>query len=124
MRTTKARTLIIDIISHASNPIDAAAIWAAVQKLDQTVNRATVFRTLTTLVTHGEVVKVDFGDGKARYESVGHHHHHLICTQCNSIDSVDVCKAEELVATAAQKKHFKVTSHQLEYFGLCSACQK
>lgn len=122
MRTTKARTLIVDIINRASNPIDAAAIWAAVQRIDLAVNRATVFRTLTTLVTHGEVVKVDFGDGKARYESVGHHHHHLICTRCNSIDSVDVCKAEELVATAAQKKHFTVTSHKLEYFGLCKEC--
>ena len=124
MRTTKARTLIIDIITRAPSPIDAAAIWATVQKLDQTVNRATVFRTLTTLVTHGEVVKVDFGDGKARYEPAGHHHHHLICTQCNSIESVDVCKAVELIAAAAHQKQFKVTSHKLEYFGLCKECQE
>lgn len=123
MRTTKARSIITDIIDTAQAPLDAASILAHVQKKDPTINRATVFRTLNTLVEEGAATKVDFGEGRARYESASHHHHHLICTKCSSIEAVDICKAEEVIAQAAQNKNFTVTSHKLEYFGVCHRCK-
>lgn len=123
MRTTKARTIITDIISSAPTPVDAASILAQVQQKDPSINRATVFRTLNKLVEEGAATKVDFGEGRARYESASHHHHHLICTKCNSIEAVDICQAEEVIAQAAQSKNFTVTSHKLEYFGVCHRCK-
>lgn len=123
MRTTKARTIIVSIINSAHTPLDAASILEQVQHRDSSVNRATVFRNLNSLTEAGEVKKVDFGEGKSRYEMAGHHHHHLICTECKSIEAVDICRAEKLVQDEADKKGFRVTSHQLEYFGLCSKCQ-
>ena len=123
MRTTKARTIITGIISSAQTPLDAASILALVQIKDSKINRATVFRTLNTLVVEKTITKIDFGDGRARYELASHHHHHLVCTKCSSIEAVDICKAEEVIAQAARSKRFTVTSHKLEYFGICHRCK-
>jgi Fe2+ or Zn2+ uptake regulation protein len=122
MRTTKARTLIIDLITHAPVPIDSAQLVEQVRARDASIDRATVFRTVKTLIEHEKILRVDFGDGKARYESATHHHHHLICTGCGSIEVIDECTADETAQKQAQKKSFTITSHKLEYFGACVNC--
>src|ERR1700682_3824174 len=50
------------------------------------IGRATVYRTLQWMVEAGVARKVDFGEGRSRFEpSYGHpRHFHLICTTCHS----------------------------------------
>src|SRR5262245_38298878 len=50
------------------------------------IGRATVYRTLQCMVDAGIARKVDFGEGRSRYEPSYRHprHFHLICTSCHS----------------------------------------
>jgi Fe2+ or Zn2+ uptake regulation protein len=123
MRQTKARTLITDIILSAERPIDTATVLQRVSRKNSSIDRATVFRTVKKLEKIGTIKRVDFGDGKARYESADHHHHHLVCTQCGFIDDITICGVDEKAAVEARSKGFQITSHSLEYFGLCGKCQ-
>jgi len=68
---------------------------------------------------------VEFGEGKYRYEfKTNHHHHHLVCTSCGRVQDVEANVVEKLENEIQKNKNFKVQSHSMEFFGLCSACQK
>jgi Fur family ferric uptake transcriptional regulator len=80
------------------------------------------------------VYKLDFGDGRARYELAegpkgAHHHHHLVCTSCNKvIDYTDFIDEEvELLRETEKgleaKYNFKITNHLIQFYGLCDKCK-
>jgi Fe2+ or Zn2+ uptake regulation protein len=85
----------------------------------------TVYRCLTTMEELNIVRRCDFGDGAYRYEfNTGeHHHHHVICRSCHSVETLDVCVADSLERIARQMGYANVT-HTLELFGVCADCQK
>jgi Fur family ferric uptake transcriptional regulator len=78
---------------------------------------------MESFVSKGIITQIDFQDGKYRYEIMRDHHHHLVCTQCGSVQAIhDQCLA---IDTKAIEGHYEFTvqRHQLEYFGLCSKCK-
>jgi Fe2+ or Zn2+ uptake regulation protein len=85
----------------------------------------TVYRCLTTMEEMNLVRRCDFGDGSYRYEfNTGeHHHHHIICRQCHSVETLDLCVADGLERMARQMGYGNVT-HTLEIFGVCPKCQQ
>jgi Fur family ferric uptake transcriptional regulator len=99
------------------------------------IGLTSVYRTLELLARLGFVFKFDFGDRRARYELAegpkgAHHHHHLICTNCNrAIDYTDFIDEEvELLNQTekglSQKYDFKITNHLIQFYGLCNTCNK
>jgi Fur family ferric uptake transcriptional regulator len=97
------------------------------------VGLTTIYRTLDVLSNLGMIYKFDFGDGRARYELAegpkgAHHHHHLVCTNCNRVvDYADfIDKEVELLKETEKglqaKYNFKITSHVIQFYGLCEEC--
>ena len=56
--------------------------------------------------------------------SDGGHHDHLICTQCGEIIEFENERIEALQEDVARKNGFRVQSHKLEIYGICSDCQE
>jgi Fur family ferric uptake transcriptional regulator len=53
----------------------------------------------------------------------GKHSDYLICTQCGTIESLDIaCPVEALESQISQQSGFKKLYHELEFFGVCPAC--
>jgi Fur family ferric uptake transcriptional regulator len=124
MRTTKARTIIRDIVNAAPRPIDSAEIVQRVAKKDTSINRATVFRTLNTLTASGEIHRLELGAGKYLYESARRpHHHHLVCVRCKRIEDFTQCDVEKSAQAVAKAKNFTLTNHTFELYGVCGNCQ-
>lgn len=105
---------------------------ASAQEILDWINRAapeddvsltSVYRALNHLVDRLEVKPLHFNDGQVRYElnSQQMHHHHFVCTRCNSIQMVDVCPYESFAESLGQK--FLIQYHTFEVFGLCEPCQ-
>jgi Fur family ferric uptake transcriptional regulator len=72
------------------------------------------------------ISKIEFGDGRIRYEicTDKEHHDHLICEKCKrSVEVIDP-KIESLQKRLAQKHGFELTGHRLYLFGICKNCQK
>lgn len=87
-------------------------------------DRVTVFRMLNTFVDKGIIRKLEFGEGKARYElATKGDHHHLICTSCGSVKDIEDKYMNKLEKEIQRDKKFIVKSHSLEFFGLCKNCQ-
>ena len=90
---------------------------------------ATIYRTLDILSELGIILKFDFGDGKNRYELAegfggSQHHHHLICSQCHSVQDIHfedhLSREEERIMN---ETGFQIQNHVLEFFGICKECQ-
>ncbi len=119
LKTTTARISICETLSQERFPISISAIAKKVSTPDQ----STLYRTLKTLVSK-ELVREIIADKKeARYEiAFGRkHHHHITCTGCGIIDDIDVCPPT-LDTKHSSKKFARVTSHTLEFFGICKNC--
>ena len=104
----------------------AEALWAKVREHDARVSVATVYRTMKLLHECGLAHARNFGDGQTRYEAaVGRHHHdHLICTRCGTIVEFENDRIEVLQEKVARQHGFQVTSHKMELYGFCEACQR
>ena len=85
-------------------------------------NFSTVFRALARLEADGAVVRVELGDGKARYEAAGEHHEHVRCTECGTVGAVPGCIVDEALPRVAKLTGFRVTGHQILFSGLCPRC--
>lgn len=125
-KITKNRTAILEYLSSQDKPISAEEILEHILSEHHDVNKTTIYRELFFLLEHNFIKEVEFGDGKKRYEIAFNrpHHHHIICVSCKNIEDIPLEKELE-----NQEKHiedvtgYKLTSHMLEFFGLCKACQ-
>lgn len=89
---------------------------------------ATVYRSVELLSTLGILSRIDFGDGRARYElGAGnpkeHNHHHLICLNCKKVIEFEEDLLDYLEKTIEKKSKFKIENHEVKFFGYCSDCR-
>ncbi len=133
-RLTIGREAILDLLFRSEGHLSAEDIYLKIHARFPNVGLTTVYRTLDVLSGLGMVYKLDFGDGRARYELAQgpkgeHHHHHLVCTACNRvIDYTDFIDDEvELLRRTEKgledKYNFKITSHVIQFYGLCDKCR-
>lgn len=133
-RITLAREVILDVLSKTEDHLSAEDIHSRVHSKHPNIGLTTIYRTLEVLSDLGLVYKFDFGDKKARYELAegpkgAHHHHHLVCTECNRvIDYTDFIDAEvkllqETEQELSKRYHFRITNHLIQFYGLCGNCK-
>jgi Fur family ferric uptake transcriptional regulator len=129
-KLTPQREEILRVLyQHRDKHLSAEDIHFLVKQRTPDVGLATVYRTLELLLDCDLVHRIDFGDGRQRYEVVtgpdaGHHHHHLICTRCGRILEVEEDLLEALEQRVALAYGFQVTNHQLKMFGTCRECRE
>lgn len=89
---------------------------------------ATVYRSVELLSTLGILSRIDFGDGRARYElgtgdTKSHNHHHLICLNCKKVIEFEEDLLDDLEKTIEKKSKFKIENHEVKFLGYCSDCR-
>lgn len=126
-RMTKLRIAVVNIFSDAKGPLSVRDLRQSLKEHGLEPNKVSVYRELEVLKNSGHLSEVDLLEGQMRYElqiDESHHHHHLVCTECESVRCIDICIDEELMNKRILKQSgFKVERHILEFFGLCSKCQ-
>ena len=125
LKNTPQRRLIIDVFFSTENHVSTEDLYDLVRKVDGSVGQATVYRTLRLLCEAGLAKEFHFGDGIARYEPTDgdDHHDHLICTQCGkNIEVIDEVIEKNQIKLAA-RHGFKLISHRMYLYGVCSDCR-
>ena len=128
IKKTLARTAILDILKRVKKPIDVSEIIEKLKSMKIKIDRVTVFRNINLLVKKELISKVEFNEGKYRYElSSLPHHHHLVCTKCgriNDIESNPLHKEIDKISETVNKIYdFKIEEHKVEFFGKCKICK-
>jgi rubrerythrin len=77
------------------------------------------------MVDAGIARKVDFGEGRFRFEHSYRHprHFHLICKTCNQSFEFLSSDIESLVEEVAAARHFAPRQSVLQIYGTCEACR-
>ena len=127
LKSSKRRDLIFNHITQIQGHFTADEIYQALFKIDPEIGIATVYRTIRLLVDCGILLEHTFGEKKGFFEVIdmnSEHHDHLICNACGKIiefksDIIDDDK-QRIVA----QHQFKIKSHKLEIYGICSKCQQ
>ena len=118
VRLTEQRKIIADVMSNSNDHPDVDELHKRVNKIDQKISIATVYRTVKLFEEAGVVEKHDFKGGKARYEqSPEEHHDHLIDINSGEIIEFVDTDIEELQNKVAKKLGYKLVDHKLELYG-------
>ena len=122
-RMTPQRLMILEVIEGASGHVSAEEIYQDIRKRYPGLNISTVYRTLELLKETGLVTETDMGDGRVRFHSMGHeHHHHLVCSKCGKVIDLDEETLSPLTRTLSDKYGFRADLKHLAIFGRCKAC--
>ena len=123
-RSTK-RELIVNVFLRQQGHLSADDLVNLIRSEDQRISRATVYRTLQWMVEAGIARKVDFGEGRFRYEHSYRHprHFHLICKSCNRSYEFLSSDIEGLMEEVASARGFSARQSVVQIYGTCEECQ-
>src|SRR3954447_2207872 len=89
------------------------------------MSRATVYRTLQWMADAGIARKVDFGEGRFRFEPSYRppRHFQLICKSCNRSFEFLSSDIESLLEEVAAARNFSARQSVLQIHGTCESCR-
>lgn len=126
-KLTPQRQVILRVmLEHGHQHLSAEEVYNLVKKEAPDIGLATVYRTLDLLAELDILQKLNFDDGRSRYEvndQEVHHHHHLVCIQCGKVMEFEEDLLEELERRIWGESKFLVLDHQVKFVGLCADCQ-
>ncbi len=119
------RDLIVRVFLKQEGHLTADDLVDLITREDRRISRATVYRTLQWMVEAGIARKVDFGDGRLRFEHSYRHprHFHLVCKSCNRSFEFLSSDIEALIEEVAAARGFAPGQSLLQIHGTCEACQ-
>ena len=128
IRVTGPRRAIARVLEEAQEHLDVEQITERSKKLDPSVHRATVYRTMGLFKALGMVDELDLlhisGDRHFYEVRKGGDHAHLICTSCGKVLEPESESLDPWKKALADQTGFSLTFLRLEVGGLCPACQK
>ena len=118
LRFTSQRLAVLEDIFASNEHRDCDQIYLSVNKKNNKVSKATIYRTIDVLLNHDFVRKLDIGDGSVKYESKfdSPHHDHMICVETGDIIEFVDDRIEELQDEIAKKKGYKIIKHVHQLF--------
>jgi Fe2+ or Zn2+ uptake regulation protein len=127
IRMTQQRRAILSVIETAQKHLDASQILRKAQKLDASVDRSTVYRTLQLLKRQGLVDELDLmhihGEGHYYERRLSRDHIHMACLRCGRITEFVSDMFEKLKQQVEKDCRFRVVVSRLEIGGYCATCR-
>ena len=117
IRMTLQRQIIIKVIEDAEDHPDVDQLYRRSVEQDDTISIATVYRTVKLLEEAGVIERLEFGDGRARYEEAGDHHEHLVDIETGEVIEFYDEALEAMKVAIAEKMGYELVDHRLELFG-------
>ena len=116
---TDQRRVISRVLSAATDHPDVEQVYRRAADIDSKISIATVYRTVRLLEDAGVIERLDFGDGRARFEETREeHHHHLINVQTGEVIEFNSDELEAVKQRIARELGFELLGHRLELYGV------
>jgi len=124
-KRSSKREFILNVFLRHEGHLSADDLYDLIHREDQQVSRATVYRSLQWMVEAGIARKVDFGEGRFRFEHSYRHprHFHLICQSCNRSSEFLSSDIEALIEEIATARNFSARESVLQIYGTCEECR-
>ena len=116
---TGQRRVIAQVLSEAHDHPDAEELHRRAIKIDDRISMATVYRTVRLLEEAEILERHDFGDGRARFETIEDgegHHHHLINVRTGEVLEFEDESLEAIKQKIAAELGYKIVGERLELY--------
>ncbi len=119
LRMTGQRRIIAQVLQQSEDHPDVEELYARASAEDAGISIATVYRTVKLFEEAGILERLEFGDGRARYEDAERDHHdHLIDMQSGEVIEFVDPEIEALQEKIAAKLGYRLKGHRLELYGV------
>jgi len=119
LRLTEQRRVIARVLEDSDDHPDVEELYTRASSQDPNISIATVYRTVKLLEEAGILDKLEFGDGRARYEDADRDHHdHLIDLTTGAVIEFVDPEIEALQEKIAEKLGYRLKGHRLELYGV------
>ncbi|MBF5093210.1 transcriptional repressor [Azospirillum sp. INR13] len=119
LKMTDQRRVISRVLSEATDHPDVEEVHRRASAIDPRISIATVYRTMRLFEEAHVIDRLDFGDGRARYEEARtDHHHHLIDVDSGEVIEFTNDEMERLKESIARELGYDLIGHRLELYGV------
>jgi len=119
LRMTGQRRTIAGVLDESDGHPDVEELYNRASAVDPRISLATVYRTVKLFEEAGLLEKLEFGDGRARYEDAERDHHdHLIDINSGEVIEFVDADIEALQERIAEKLGYELRGHKLELYGV------
>jgi Fur family ferric uptake transcriptional regulator len=126
-KLTRQREFIFHTLTdHTDRHLSAEDIYEIARQQYPEIGLATIYRTMELFSNLGIVQKLDFGDGRHRYELCEHYsfqHHHLICVSCGKVFEMTGDVPDKFEPDINHMNDFSILDYRLYFYGYCKECQ-
>jgi Fur family ferric uptake transcriptional regulator len=124
-KRSSKREQIVNVFLRQEGHLSADDLVDLIRREDHRISRATVYRTLQWMVDAGIARKVDFGEGRFRFEHSYRQprHFHLICKNCNRSFEFLSSDIEGLIEEVASARAFSPSQSVVQIYGMCEECR-
>jgi Fe2+ or Zn2+ uptake regulation protein len=120
-RNTKQLQIIWDTVKDDKSHPTADQIYDRVRKKMPSISLGTVYRNLQKLVSD-EKLQVLMRGRSQHFDPLVERHQHFICERCDRVYDVLIDRQREITPVKLPHEGFRVTSHQLAFYGTCKHC--
>ena len=122
MRMTGQRRVVAAVLSDAEDHPDVEEIYRRAERIDPHISIATVYRTLRLFEAANVIDRLEFGDGKSRYEvsSEEDSHYHLIDVKTGKVIEFEDEEVSRRLEAIAQRLGYKLIGDRLDLYGTVS----
>ncbi len=118
LRMTGQRRTIASVLEESDDHPDVDELYARASARDPKISIATVYRTVKLFEETGILDKLEFGDGRARYEDAQRDHHdHLIDLDTGDVIEFFDPEIERLQEKIAARLGYRLKGHKMELYG-------
>ncbi len=119
LRMTGQRRTIAGVLEASDDHPDVELLHTRAAAQDANISIATVYRTVKLFEEAGILDKLEFGDGRARYEDAERDHHdHLIDMNSGEVIEFVDPDIEALQEKIAEKLGYRLIGHRLELYAV------
>ncbi|WJY98067.1 Fur family transcriptional regulator [Corynebacterium fournieri] len=124
-RMTRQRAAVVETLRGMDKFVSAKTIHEQLLDDGDSVGLTTVYRTLQSLAEVEAVDVLHSPDGETLYRDCfsGHHHHHLVCTECGRSEEIEGGPVEKWAELIAARYGYELSGHDAEVYGVCRPCQ-
>ncbi len=127
LHRTSQRVAVLCMLISAENPLTGTCIFNTISMGHQKVNKATVYRILSSFMDKSIIRRIPTGEGTNYYEMACRHnpvHAHFYCRLCKKMFCLEPLTLSQAWEWVANPDGFKIEDLNLNITGICNHCQE
>ncbi len=123
LKYSRQREAIKEFLLSRTDHPTADVVYENVRQEFPNISLGTVYRNLNLLVEIESVAKISLKDGVDRFDAKTNPHYHFVCNDCGCVSDLPIKLSIDLNDEIAQTIGASVTSHEINFYGLCKDCK-